>query len=102
MRSIIPSKRIVEVKLIVVSESAFGALLSPPICGWLIAAYGFRSAQIFSGAMLAIGTGFIVSDIPISDVVALLQNLPHYQISRRLSQIVTRSYLAKTSGKLIL
>ncbi|KAJ3717552.1 major facilitator superfamily domain-containing protein, partial [Lentinula raphanica] len=38
------------------SVSAFGALLGPPISGWLIAFNGFKSAQIFSGVMLAFGS----------------------------------------------
>ncbi|KAJ3745859.1 major facilitator superfamily domain-containing protein [Lentinula detonsa] len=38
------------------SVSAFGALLGPPISGWLIASSGFKSAQIFSGVMLAFGS----------------------------------------------
>jgi len=41
------------------SVSAFGGLLGPPICGWLIAFGGFKSAQIFSGVMLAVGTLFL-------------------------------------------
>jgi len=56
------------------SVSGFGALLGPPICGWLIASYGFGSAQIFSGVMLAVGSGFL---------------------------IVTRSYLVMPDSKLI-
>ena len=43
--------------------SAFGALLGPPICGWLITSHGFKGAQIFSGVMLAVGTGLLVSNI---------------------------------------
>jgi hypothetical protein len=43
--------------------SGFGALLGPPVCGWLITSHGFGSAQIFSGVMLAVGTGFLVSNI---------------------------------------
>lgn len=50
------------------SISGVGALLGPPICGWLVAFGGFRSAQIFSGVMLAVGSCFL---------------------------LVTRSYLAK-------
>ncbi|KAF8155548.1 major facilitator superfamily domain-containing protein [Crassisporium funariophilum] len=56
------------------SVSGVGALLGPPICGWLIAFNGFKSAQIFSGVMIAVGSGFL---------------------------FVTRTYLAKPGAKLI-
>lgn len=56
------------------SIGGFGALLGPPICGWLITSHGFKGAQIFSGVMLAIGTVLLA---------------------------VTRSYLAKPAGKFI-
>jgi MFS family permease len=57
------------------SVSGVGALLGPPICGWLIAAHGFSGAQIFSGVMMAVGSGLL---------------------------IVTRSFLAKPGSKLII
>ncbi|KAJ3846503.1 major facilitator superfamily domain-containing protein [Lentinula lateritia] len=44
------------------SVSAFGALLGPPISGWLIAFNGFESAQIFSGVMLAFGSFMLSSE----------------------------------------
>ncbi|KIK65186.1 hypothetical protein GYMLUDRAFT_160269 [Collybiopsis luxurians FD-317 M1] len=45
----------------VASISAVGALLGPPVSGWLITFNGFKSAQIFSGVMLALGTIMFVS-----------------------------------------
>lgn len=41
--------------------SGFGALLGPPIAGWLIAYRGFVSAQVFAGVMIAFGTCLVVS-----------------------------------------
>jgi len=42
------------------SVSGFGALLGPPICGWLIAFNGFKSAQIFAGVMLTVGSCLLI------------------------------------------
>ncbi|KXN89223.1 Riboflavin transporter MCH5 [Leucoagaricus sp. SymC.cos] len=44
----------------ILSVSALSALLGPPISGWLIASHGFKSAQIFSGVMLAFGLIMLV------------------------------------------
>ena len=78
--------------------SGFGALLGPPICGWLIASYGFRSAQIFSGVMLAVGTGFLVSNILIAVVQSYLRLLElltliighHQKLSRKIQRKINR------------
>jgi hypothetical protein len=56
-------KRIAKLAVTLSTYSGFGALLGPPICGWLITSHGFKSAQIFSGVMLAVGTGLLVSSI---------------------------------------
>lgn len=44
-------------------NSGFGALLGPPIAGWLIAADSgsYVHAQIFAGVMLAFGSALLVS-----------------------------------------
>ena len=65
------------------SNSGMGALLGPPVCGWLIAYNGFKSAQIISGVMLAFGSCLLVC----------LKTLdcPHVNDA----QMVTRAYLAK-------
>jgi hypothetical protein len=55
-------KRIAKLTVTLSAHSAFGALLGPPISGWLITSHGFKSAQIFSGVM-AVGTGLLVSSI---------------------------------------
>ena len=43
-------KRIAELAVTLSDYSGFGALLGPPICGWLIS-HGFKGAQIFSGVI---------------------------------------------------
>jgi hypothetical protein len=56
-------KQITKLAVTLSAYSAFGALLGPPICGWLITSHGFKGAQIFSGVMLAVGTGLLVINI---------------------------------------
>ena len=56
-------KRIIKLAVTLSAYSGFSALLGPPVCGWLITSHGFKGAQIFSGVMLAVGTGLLVSNI---------------------------------------
>lgn len=44
----------------VLSVSGIGAMLGPPICGWIIAGDNFTGAQIFSGVLLAVGSVFLI------------------------------------------
>ncbi|KAF5370531.1 hypothetical protein D9757_010142 [Collybiopsis confluens] len=81
------------------SVSGVAALLGPPISGWLIAFNGYKSAQIFSGVMLAFGSIMLVSvcvttysfNSPKSNAIPLM-SLKLYQQYRNLNNVLNNTY----------
>ncbi|KIM41891.1 hypothetical protein M413DRAFT_140285 [Hebeloma cylindrosporum] len=71
------------------SIGGFGALLGPPICGWLITSHGCKGAQIFSGVMLAIGTVLLVSNVSYCALADLFIITWSLDIDHRLSPEAT-------------